>query len=584
MANEIIYKPTYRSSWALVVGINAYQHSSPLEYACQDAKAIKELLTTKLGFPNENVELLLDENASRSRIMCSFLRFAEDHIHRDDRIVFFFAGHGCTRTGHRGEVGYLVPQDGAAENLSTLIRWDDLTRNAELIAAKHLIFLMESCYGGLAVGRALPPGSSRFLKDMLQRYSRQVLTAGKADEVVADAGGPRQGHSIFTGHLLHALEGAAATPDGIISANAVMAHVYDRVAKDPNSLQSPHYGFIDGDGDFIFQAPTLDTLDKEPEMDEDILIQVPASTAVPNDTPEEQSFTARVKDYLSDSRYRIRLDDLVAAEVRTALENTREDLFPTLTATVTPEDFAERLRRYERATERLSDLTILLARWATPDQQAMLDRIVSRLADANELSSGNRVWLGLLWYPLTLLMYSGGVAALSARNYRSLATLLTTRLGARMSGREITEVVVVVIDGIDNVKPTNIFRTLPGHEKNYVPMSEYLFKVIQPRLEDLLFLGKSYEDLFDRFEIMQAMVYADLLSRETQRVRGPYGRFVWKHHGRGLRSPFDALVNEGKQQSSSWPPLDYGLFGGSIERFREIASAYREVISKLHWF
>ena len=96
----------------------------------------------------------------------------------------------------------MLPADGATDDLSTLIRWDELTRNADLIPAKHMLFIMDACYGGLAVTRYVQPGSMRFLKDMLTRYSRQVLAAGKANQVVADSDGPREGHSIFTGHLL----------------------------------------------------------------------------------------------------------------------------------------------------------------------------------------------------------------------------------------------------------------------------------------------------------------------------------------------------------------------------------------------
>ena len=80
--------------------------------------------------------------------MSSFLRFAESDVGRDDRIVVFFAGHGLTRPGFRGEVGFLVPVDGDTDDLSSLIRWDDLTRNAELIIAKHVLFMMDACYGG----------------------------------------------------------------------------------------------------------------------------------------------------------------------------------------------------------------------------------------------------------------------------------------------------------------------------------------------------------------------------------------------------------------------------------------------------
>ena len=96
----------------------------------------------------------------------------------------------------------------------------------------------------------------RFLRDMLQRFSRQVLTAGKADETVADANGPRPGHSIFTGHLLDALEGGAAS-EGMITASGVMAYVYQKVSRDQYSRQTPHYGFFDGDGDFVFASDAL---------------------------------------------------------------------------------------------------------------------------------------------------------------------------------------------------------------------------------------------------------------------------------------------------------------------------------------
>ena len=219
-----MYKAEYGDSYALIVGINAYRHVSPLGYARNDAEAVAEALCSRHGFAEVNIKLLLDEHATREGILKAFLSYARPGTLHDDRILFFFAGHGFTYLGRRGEVGYLVPVDGSPERLESLLRWDDLTRNADLIQAKHLLFIMDACYGGLALTRAPGPGSMRFLKDMMQRYARQVITAGKADEVVADAGGPIPNHSVFTGHLIRAIEGAAATKDGILSANAVMAY------------------------------------------------------------------------------------------------------------------------------------------------------------------------------------------------------------------------------------------------------------------------------------------------------------------------------------------------------------------------
>lgn len=219
--DSISYSPSYRNSFALIIGINKYLKASPLDYAVNDANAVAAILESDFDFKHNNIKILLDENATKNEIMTAFMSYANSKVTSDDRIFVFFAGHGITQTGKRGEVGFLIPHDGDTGKLSTLIRWDDLTRNAELIQAKHVFFVMDTCYGGLAITRALSSGSMRFLKDMLQRYSRQVLTAGKANEVVADAGGPLPNHSVFTGHLLEGLHGKAATAEDIITANGV---------------------------------------------------------------------------------------------------------------------------------------------------------------------------------------------------------------------------------------------------------------------------------------------------------------------------------------------------------------------------
>jgi uncharacterized caspase-like protein len=205
---NIKYRPQYENSWALVTGVNAYVHASPLDIACADAESVVQVLTDELGFPQANVTMLLDAEATRTKIMEQFLRF--ESLGHDDRLLVFFAGHGLTVDSHRGPVGYLVPVDGDWKDKSTLVRWDELTRNADIIPAKHILFVMDACYSGSAIQRGTSPGDRRFISDILQRRSRQVVTAGKSDQQVADGGGPTGRNSIFTGHLLEGLRGKAA--------------------------------------------------------------------------------------------------------------------------------------------------------------------------------------------------------------------------------------------------------------------------------------------------------------------------------------------------------------------------------------
>lgn len=575
-----LYCPEYASSRALIVGINDYESAPPLGYARQDAEAFAEVLKSSFGFPTENIRILLDREASRSEILSSFLEYAEDDVTPDDRLVVFFAGHGHTRTGSRGEVGYLVPSDGNPTDLSSLLRWDDLTRNAELIPAKHILFVMDACYGGLIFARSLPAGSSRFLRSMLQRYTRQAIAAGKADETVADSGGPRPGHSIFTGHLLNALEGDVSSPDGIVTASAVMAYVYDKVGRDQHSNQTPDYGFLEGDGDFVFAYPEAPGAMDDGEGS-DVLVELVAET-----TPEHQGDAMgqaeTVKDYLSDDRFRIRLDDAVSAQVRTVSYSIRDEVFP-LNADVSADEFAHRLSAYEDALALLLETSILLARWGGEQHQPMVSKVVSRLADGATERNGKVVWIGMRWYPLMYLMYAGGIAALSAGNYPSLASLLTAPVADRQTGDGVAPAIVRTIREILEVDRSELFKTLPGHERHYVPRSEYLLGSIQPAVEDLLFLGNSYESLFDQFEILYALSFADLESEELGRAWGPPGRFGWKHrHGNG---PFDRLVDEARQAGADWGPVKAGLFHGSIERFDEVASAYRDgVLQHIPWF
>ena len=576
MTTTNLYQPTYGSSHALVIGINRYEHAPRLAHAKNDAEAFAQVLIERFDFSENNLKILTDGDATRSEILRVFMKYAQgSDIGSDDRIVVFFAGHGHTVSARRGETGFLLPVDGNLSDLSTLIRWDELTRNADLITAKHMFFLMDACYGGLALTRSpLRVGSMRFLRDMLQRFSRQVLTAGKADETVADGNGPRRGHSIFTGHLLDALEGGAVSDD-VITASGVMAYMYQKVAKDQYSRQTPHYGFLDGDGDFVFAAKALKEDGSGGEVT-DIPITVIGSSAT--ELPEEESLEDRVKELLSTPSQHIRLDDFASSQVRSALEATSVDRFPVIGDDVTEETFASRVANYEAAIGSLATMTVLMGRWCRAEQLPVLEKILGRFAEGDKGSSGTSVWLRLGWYPTLYLMYCAGIGALSAGNYSTLARILSISVHAEpYEYSDLKPLTVVAIDQLADI--AQCFKLLPGHGRLYVPRSEHLRTRQQPLLEDLLFLGRSYDRHFDRFEILLALTYADL----TDGSWGPPGRFSWKHREPGS-SPYTELIDEAKRMGEDWPPTRAGLFRGSSQRFQEVAEEYVRRMRASSWY
>jgi hypothetical protein len=583
-----LYLPRYANSWGLLIGINEYAHCSPLGYACNDAQAVASALIGRFGFLAENLEILLNEQATKKAILKALLRHVHvDVANGDDRGLIFFAGHGHTAQGRRGEVGYLVPADGDCDDLSTLMRWDELTRNAELLPAKHVLFIMDACYGGLALARHLHPGSRRFLKDMLCRYSRQVLTAGKADEQVADGDGPRAGNSLFTGHFLDALAGAAASKDGYVTANGVMAYVYDRVAKDQRSHQTPHYGFIDGDGDFIFSQLPVELLEDDPRVGKDVLIDVPAELLDQIGATQPADDIELLKEYLSEPRYRIKLDDFVSTRLRRAAEMLGPDRFPLSSNPQTAvAEFPKRLSAFEKAIRSTERDAIMLGKWATAEQNPVLANMFARLSDGNlGLAAGLSLWIGLRWYPVSFLMYSAGIAAISTANYGSFAVIHTAKVQSLdYKDKGSIELIIPVVDGMLKVQETEIWKKLPGHERHYTPHSEYMFKAVQPALEDMLFLGTSYERMFDRYEIFRALVYADLARHSDEWF--PVGRFGWKYTSRfGMRAdnPFADLRAEASERGDQWAPLKAGLFGGSYARFNDVVTQVENRLNRLQW-
>tara|TARA_R110002072_G_scaffold253748_1_gene412504 strand:- start:3074 stop:3382 length:309 start_codon:yes stop_codon:yes gene_type:complete len=95
-----MYKAEYESSWPLTIGINKYV-VDPLDNAVTDAREVHRLLTDSLGFTAGGATLLVDEEATRSAIIKA-LHEIREKAGPDDRLLFFFAGHGESIDGPRG--------------------------------------------------------------------------------------------------------------------------------------------------------------------------------------------------------------------------------------------------------------------------------------------------------------------------------------------------------------------------------------------------------------------------------------------------------------------------------------------------
>lgn len=243
-------------SWAVVIGVNAYQHVPNLTYAVADAKSIAELFTKK-GF---KVTSLYDGAATRKAILHALGDQLPAEVGEQDQIVIFFAGHGETKKyGAGNTMGFLLPVDAEANALSgTAIDMGLIQSLAQALPAKQILFLIDSCYGGIAGQRfrSLSPTAESYLKLITREKGRQLLTAGGADQQAVES--PTWGHSAFTYYLLEGLGKGLAdlNEDGVIPTSELYTYLDQRVYAAAHLLghtQRPQFWALTPEqGEFVF--------------------------------------------------------------------------------------------------------------------------------------------------------------------------------------------------------------------------------------------------------------------------------------------------------------------------------------------
>jgi len=254
-AGEARLTTGYGESWAIVVGIDDYAQWPKLHYAVRDAEAVSKVLVDKFGFAAQHVFTLENAAATRAAILGLFEdKLGHGVLKRDDRVFVFFAGHGATRSLSSGRnLGYVIPADSDPQHVSAdAVPMTEIQNLAESLEAKHVLFVMDACYSGLGLTRG--ERSGQFLSENARRIGRQMLTAGGADQMVAD-GGPN-GHSVFTWTLLQGLAGKGdLNGDGFITATELAAYVAPAVAS--VTSQTPAFGSLPGSegGEFVFVLP-----------------------------------------------------------------------------------------------------------------------------------------------------------------------------------------------------------------------------------------------------------------------------------------------------------------------------------------
>jgi len=196
---------------ALIVGINYYEHGSPLFGCVNDAYNVKSMLERNDGGSVNFDCKLLTASSEHDSIERAELKDDIEKLFKTEAEIalFYFAGHGHIEdTG-----GYLLASNSR--------RGDEGVSLAEILIlankspATNKIIILDSCHSGIA-GSA-PSGEQ--LSTLSEGLT--VLTASTKDQYASE----EDGSGVFTNLFVDALSGSAANLTGDITPGSIYAHI-----------------------------------------------------------------------------------------------------------------------------------------------------------------------------------------------------------------------------------------------------------------------------------------------------------------------------------------------------------------------
>jgi hypothetical protein len=221
-------------SYAVVIGISEYTGASHDNFdrlrTANDAQRMRQFLLDKAGF--DYVYVLTEEKATKKRITQLMEDEMPARVGPNDRFLFYWSGHGISRTlpsGNDRQLGYLPLIESRRSAYSSMISMSDIRRWDDYLQARQTLYVLDACLSGLA-GVQRKAADRTLTLAQLNRPSRQMITAGSASDesLVVD----KLGGSLFTWAFIEGASGKAARPaSGVVSVEGdLLGYVRDVVA------------------------------------------------------------------------------------------------------------------------------------------------------------------------------------------------------------------------------------------------------------------------------------------------------------------------------------------------------------------
>jgi hypothetical protein len=187
--------------YALCIGVNKYVNAKPinLRFARPDAEELASALRDRLRGGFDQVEKLLDEQATKASARQAIDNLLQSPLRQpDDLILLFFSGHGVR--DKQGDL-CLVPSDfryhgDGSPDFASLVHAKELEVSIGNSNVQNIVLLIDCCHSG-ALGKVMGRTS---LGDDTNLF---VIGAARSSESALEI--EKLGHGVFTECLMRAL-------------------------------------------------------------------------------------------------------------------------------------------------------------------------------------------------------------------------------------------------------------------------------------------------------------------------------------------------------------------------------------------
>ncbi len=240
---------------AIIIGVEKYEYLTNLDaaFANRDANAFREYAVRALGVDPSNINLLVDKDASRPKILKALKLWLPKIGGENMDIYLFFAGHGLASDD--GKNLYILPQDGDASLLEdTAITRNEIIKILQKTNPKSVTMFFDTCYSGQTRNEETLVASLRPVRivadDQEIPNNFTIFTASANDQTSGSIEEAK--HGMFSYYLMKGMEGAAdENKDNKISNGELIAYVQNNVSKVAFSQNREQDPSMSGDKDKI---------------------------------------------------------------------------------------------------------------------------------------------------------------------------------------------------------------------------------------------------------------------------------------------------------------------------------------------